>query len=323
MNVSWRVAGLAVAVCGTAWLGGCGEKGGGAFVLSYDQPARVEIPAKIRTLAVQPEEGRKSDARWGPVAADKMIDLLKESNAQTRYALVERSALRKMLEEQDLQTAFGDPDAASQHIGKLKTIDGIVYIHTQVSTEQRAASRTKVGRSGPTSEGYTRYFATVTMSFKLVDLGTGSTLAAQAPKALSYDSDRDDKRNSIGKMVLGGSGDAPATDVIVDALIDRGVRDFVATISPHTVRVEVPLASGKNPAVKAGNVLALSGDYDGALDQYHVALDQNDKDHGAAFNAGLMYEAKGDFAAARKMYAKAVGLNKDTRYAAALERVRR
>jgi tetratricopeptide (TPR) repeat protein len=159
------------------------------------------------------------------------------------------------------------------------------------------------------------------MSFKLVDLATGSTLVSHAKK-YDYDSDRDGKKSTMSKLI-GGSSDVPATDVITDALVEQGARDFVAKISPHTVRVETKLASGKSPAVKSGNALAMAGDHDGALEQYKFALDQNADDHGAAFNAGLMYETMGQFDDARRLYARAASLNKDGRYAAGLARVRK
>jgi len=319
------VAGVVVAVCGVAGLWGCGEGKGGGFVLSYDLPARQPIPESIRAVAVQAEESRNSDARWARVAADKTIAQLQAESAQGRYAVVERSVLQRMLEEQDLQLAFGDPDEAAKNFGKLKTIDAMIFAYVQVSSEARHATRTTVslasGRPGTGTESYTRYMVTVNMSFKLVDLASGSTRAAHE-KRYDYDSDRDGKKSTISTLI-GGSSGVPATDAITDALVGQGVGDFVATICPHAVRVETKLAAGKSPTVKSGNALALAGEHEAALEQYKIALDRNADDHGAAYNAGLMYEATGSFDDARKLYARAVALNKDSRYAEGLARVRK
>ena len=327
MNSQWCGAGFSVVVLSMCVVGlwGCGESGGGSggFTLSYDQPAQMDIPSSIRTLAVQSEESRNSDARWARVTADKMADRLQTESSQGRYVVVERASLQKMLEEQDLQLAFGNPDAAAQNLGKLKAVDAIVFSSVQVSHETRNATRTKVSLSASVgSESYTKYFVTVNMSVKLVDIATGTTVVSHSRK-YDYDSDRDEKKSTITAL-LGGESNMPATDVITDALIERGVQDFVAKISPYTVRVVELLAKGKSASVTAGNALALAGDPDGALAQYQAALDLKGDDHGAAFNAGLMYESKGDFRAARTMYAKAVSLNgKETRYGTALTRVTR
>ena len=327
MNVQWRKACAVAVVCGMAGLWGCGESGGGGggatLSFSYDRPAKMEIPMKIKSLAVQPDDtSRNADARWGLVAADEMIEQLKAANAQNRYDIVERAALKKMLDEADLQMAFGNPDEAARNTGKLKAIDAIVYVRTNVSTEQRSAKRAKVGMSGVGEESYTKYFASANMSFKLVDLATGSTLASLAPRK-SYDSDKDEKKSTMSALI-GGSSNVPATDVILGKLIEEGVAEFVGMISPHAIRVDEKLSDGKSPAVKSGNGLALAGDYNGALALYLQALDQKPDDHGAAFNAGLMYEAMGKFSDAHKMYARAAGLySKDARYGKALSRVGR
>jgi len=260
------------------------------FMMSYDRPAQMEIPQTIRTLAIRTENASgHEDARWGQVAADKMVEQLKARSAQDRYDIVERAALQERHEESDIQVAFGDPDAAVWNVGHLTTVDAVVYVRVSpVSAE-----------AGNASQGDAPYRVTVSMSFKLVVLSSSSTLAMHAP---SYDSDSNR----------------------VDALIEQGVREFVAKISPHTVRVEEKLADGKSPAVKSGNVLAMAGEYDKALAQYREALKKNAKDHGAAFNAGLMHEAMGNIDDARAMYVQAVSLNgKEAEYAVALARVRR
>jgi len=234
------------------------------FTFAYEQPARIAIPVKVKSLAVQPEETRRGeDARWGQVAADKMIERLKEENAQGRYEIVERAVLQRMLEEEDLQAAFGDPDQAARNRGKLTAVDAIVYVRTNTSTEARGATRTKPSVSGlasgsvsATTESYTRYLASANMSFKLVDIATGNTLASLAPRK-SYDSDVDGPKSAMS-MLIGGSPNVPATDVILDKLIEQGVEEFVATISPHSVRVSEKLADGKSAAVKSGNALSTS-----------------------------------------------------------------
>jgi len=321
MGSLWRKAGVAVVMCGMLASWGCEMEGLGSlfdpgpppppaplpppklkFAFSYVQPARVKVPPHIRTLAVMPEgDSQSDDAQWGQEAADKVIKYLKEENAQGRYDIVERAALQRMLEEADLQAAFGDPDTAARSRGKLKAVDAIVYVRAQTNTETRRAAQ----------GGYSRRLATVKVSCKLVDLSNGS-LAAAHNDIYEFDSARDDKKNTRTSM-----------DRIVGDLIEQGVQDFVAGISAHTVNVETTLASGKR--LQSGNELALAGKYAAALEHYRAAMEKNAEDHGAVFNAGLMYEAMGKFKDAREMYAKAATIirSENVQYTAAVARMRR
>ena len=316
---------MLLALSGLICLAGCGDGGSGSFSISYERPAEIEIPAKVKNLAIHPFDATADSQRWGQVAADKLLDELKTANeGHGRYSLVNPQALKAILDTQDMATAFGNADQAAKNRGKLKNVDAIIYGNIKVSTEERQLERTKPDlRSGRlVSEPYTKYTCVVTVSFNMVDVVTGQTLGTLAPTTLDYDSDRDSKKSALMKMI-DTSDDRPATDIIVNDLIDRGVKAFVAKISPHRVTVPEKLASGKSKAVKTGNKLATDKDYDAALEQYNIAIDENSDDHGAMFNAGLMYEAKGDLANAQKMYAKAVSLSDDARYGKALSRVKR
>lgn len=301
---------------------GCLETGGGkdTIQVSYDRKAEIEIPAKVKSLGIN-KFTAESGNKWGEVASDKLTAAMEVVNRKySRYTLVDRAGLKKILDERDLQTAFGSPEAAAKNAGALKTVDAIIYGSVKASADERQATKTTfdLATQRPKTVEYTKLYCQAIVNFTMVDVGSGATLATLTTTE-NYDSDKDEKKSALA-MFTKGDGLKPA-DQCLDALVDRAVNKFVAKISPHSNSFSEKLAKGKSPQVKAGNTLAVQGDYSGALEYYVAAIGSRPEDDGAAFNAGLMYECKGDFAKAAEYYGKAFGLNNDVRYARARSRV--
>ena len=120
---------------------------------------------------------------------------------------------------------------------------------------------------------------------------------------------------------VGGGKDAPI-DQIMMGLIDQCVDEFLSKISPHREQVAVALEKGKSDAVKTGNKLAKAGEYKEALDLYLGGLTAKPDDHGAAFNAGAMHEALGNFDKSFQMYDRAFKLDPKDKYIAARSRMK-
>ena len=109
----------------------------------------------------------------------------------------------------------------------------------------------------------------------------------------------------------------------VEGLIDQCIDAFLADITPGEEVITVILADVKGTIAQKGNALAARGRYDEALDCYTRALLQSGDEHGILFNAGVMHEIKGNLARAAGLYARALKLQPDEKYEAALRRVRR
>ena len=319
---------FAAMMCGAAGLIGCSQGGGAGPVLafSYERPARIEIPARIKTLAVKAEPFEPVERMWyNRRTADQTAKRLKAAHGQGRYTVIEQARLQKMIKEADLEASFGTADAAAQNAGKLSGVDAIVYVRARDHSQTRSKAWIRMDASGTSRGRRVQHFVSADMNFTMVDLSTGSTLASLAPRKEYYhdSGDRDEKKGLFSFLRGKDFNGSDANDVLC-RFVDEGVQEFVDTISPKTVQVKEKLADGKSPAVAEGHALALADDYAGALEQYRLAMDQNADDHGAAFNAGLMHEAMGQFDDARTFYARAVGLNgQNARYAAAVERVKR
>ena len=137
-----------------------------------------------------------------------------------------------------------------------------------------------------------------------------------------FDSDKDGEKSSLGSVLGFSSSHPPPADQTVNQMLDLVVEQFVREISPHTVVVSVKLESGMTEAVKTASKLAKAEDYTGALEMYQAAMTERPDDDGAAFNAGVMYEAMCDFPNAGKYYFKAFKLNGKDKYIEARQRVR-
>jgi len=160
----------------------------------------------------------------------------------------------------------------------------------------------------------------------VANIKTGKTLATVSATR-EYDSEEDQKSGSqsVGRALGFGGDKVPPTDQVVSKLIDQCVAEFLGKISPHEVVVTEKLAKGSGKTkkvVETGNKLAVAGDYAEALDLYLAAIAANSEDHGAAFNAGLMYEQQGSLQKAEEMYDKAFRMDPKEQYVLARKRVR-
>lgn len=306
------------------WALGCGEDSSKETVrIVYERQAQREVPPAIHQLAVNEFSGDSQGSdKWGQVASDKLLSALEQSNRKAnRFVLVDRTGLKKILDERDLQTAFSDPEKAAKHAGQLKVVDAIIYGDVMATHEKVLTSKMKFDMSSQSmrSVDYYKLCCQVIVKFTMVNITNGSTLATMSTTE-NYDSDKDAKQSTFAKIM--GKESAESYHQVMGVLVDKCVEKFVAYISPHEECVVVKLAGVKSAAARRGNTLAGNGDYDGALNEYAAGIQEQPDDDGAIFNAGLMYEVKHDMANAAKYYERAFHARDDARYAMALARVR-
>ena len=302
-----------LAMCMTAMLlWGCAP----TVSFTYEAPPHLDLSKQGKTLTVLPDQTcRAEDARWSQAAADRIIEQLRTENVQVqdRFTVIEPAALRQRIEEAGLQAAFSNPDDAADNMSNIENLDLIVYVRASTyNSEDRTAARV---------EGHEEAFI----------FHIGCKIVARVPWKNCDGKDVKHIEYSVGTI----SSDAESTERIVESITEFGTweeywtrdceqfaQDFVGHLISHQIHVKATLAEGTNPAVKLGNSLATKSDYAGALKQYLLALEQDANDHGAAFNAGLMYEAAGKLCIAHEMYNRAIERNdKDARYKKARQRV--
>jgi tetratricopeptide (TPR) repeat protein len=316
----------ALSLLGLLLTAGCGPEP--TVELRYFRPAAYEISAKVKKLAIAEFGGHTGeDRKWGNIAADKCASALDEYNKKySRYELVDRKRLKGIMDERDLKISISDPNSAAQ-IGKLAEVDAMIYGNVAVTSRDERLTKAVFNPIRQTTEQvtYVRRYSLASVNFTMDDVGTGVTIVTVSTKH-EYDSEKPPGEQSGGKkfmkMMGYGGGDLPAADQTINTLVEQCVEDFLRKISPHEVVVSEKLAKGEAKAVQTGNKLALAKEYKEALECYEAALEQNSQDHGALFNAGLMYEALVDLKKAEEMYGRAFKIKDDARYVLARKRVR-
>ena len=309
---------------GLAFVAGCDDKKG-VIPIRYKRPAEVEIPASIRKLAVAEFEssGNYGEAA-GTMAADEISALFDEYNHKyKRFEVYDRSYVRKILEEKQLQMMLSDP-ASVVKAGRFAGVDAMVVGRVTASGEDSEVSESYLDIS--TRKIQERMLTVrkvrVSVSMKLVSVKTGREYVTRGASE-EYDSS-DRKKGGAGGPELLGGGQPKLKDVqeAVKELLRECMRKLHGVISPHDVSVDVKLQPGRSEAVKSGTILADERNYKDALTYYLQAIKSVPDDHGAMFNAGVMYEVMGDLPNAEQMYGRAFGVHADKKYLVARSRVR-
>lgn len=296
---------------------GCGEPPR-TVKISYARSARCVIPNSVKRLAVLQLVGKSSqDRKWGDIAVEKLSACLSDvRHRYGRYELYEHKRLKNIVDEREMALVM-DPTVARK-IGRLANVDAVVYGTILVTTRDE-----KVRQWGVLPA--LRRSCSVVISFTMDDVGTGRTLTSVSVTR-EYDSAAGDggqgsRVDAAMKRVRGPGAPQPVATA-VNRLIDECIKEFMGKISPHDVEFIVELEEGQDEVVIVGNKLAKAGDYDEALEKYLWAIKRNVLDHGAAFNAGVMLEVKGDLKGAEKKYSLAFQLEPKEKYVLSRGRVR-
>lgn len=307
-------------LCIAVVVAGCGEET--AVTISYVKPAQFEMPSGVKRIAVATLADNSANEHagdWGVVAADKLVAELDKVNREfKRYELVDHRNLEQILHRQDIHIMTSDQVAQA---GKLADVHAMVYGTVSViATDEHAVRKVPdLINRGIKEKHYVKRHCLVTVNITMDDVETSKTLRTFTATR-EMDSDKD---SPSALSAIGFSGDnPPPVAQTVNSLIDQCIGEFVRQISPHRVETRQKLQKGKSKLVETANKLAVVGDIDEALELYIEALAIKSDDDGAAFNAGVMYELKQDFAQAEEFYTRAFRLKDRDEYVQARQRVR-
>ena len=315
-----------MAALGLAFVTGCNGESKVTIPIRYERPAEVEVPKGIQKLAIAEFEGSGNFGNMaGPMAADTISALFDEYNRKyQRFKIYDRSHVRKILEEKQLQMAFSDPGSVVK-AGKFAGVDAMIVGRVTASGQDSQVSKAYLDIA---SQSMRHRMVTVRqvgvhVSMKMVSVQSGREFITRSASQ-EYDSSDKSKGGGEGGLAFIGLGGTKLQGVqaTVEDLLRRCMRELHGVISPHDVSVEIPLQQGRSPDVKTGNILAGERNYQDALEYYLKAIQAVPEDHGAMFNAGVMYEARGDLANAAQMYGRAFGVKADRKYIVARNRVR-
>lgn len=303
-----------------AVMAGCEEKE--PVTLSYTRQASYPVPDEVRRIAIAPFGATDgTEAQWGSIAADSLASVLDAYNKKyQRYVLVDRKRVSAIMDERDFQRSIADTDAAVS-FGRIARVDAMIYGTVNVSSDDDWQEKTYFDPLSQSlkSKRVRRRYAMASVNFTMDDVATTRTICS-VTVTKEYDSEKADKSWTTA---LGFGGEkAPATDHIINALIEKCIEEFVTRISPHEIVVDVKLQKPASTPAKQGNTFAMEGEFADAIEWYRRGLEEKPDDHGAMFNMGVCHEALGHLEDAEACYDKALEMKVERKYVRARKRVR-
>jgi len=318
-----------------------------SYVLLPERP----LPPNVHSVAVTDsgveavDGGREAgrSRRWSQIAA-QLIEAMIQDAAQRGDAhvnVVQRSATKKILEEQDLRLAGIVEGPAVERAGKLLAVDGLVMskiaIHIdmrkqdkQVVDWRRILGGVDVANSRDVRfrryDGYpyrehrtdvnvgvdlpTRTISeisrslTVQCSFALVDAASGRSIVQFAPPV--YQKTDTAKPNFVfGNCVE--AADLDPVDHFIGELVERAARDFVSMLVPTRVSYTYTVI-GKGKHGEAA-LRALRGDnYEAAMHEFEIAHQDEPKRDWHVFGMAVTAELMGDPQRALELYREAASM---------------
>ena len=300
------------------------------------KPARVDLKG-IHRIAVTEFDG---PGQSGKLVVSILNSKLLNSNY---FDVLEREKLQDVMREYQLSMAgMVNPDKAKQ-IGQLLGVDGIItgevtaYSVEDENGKERVKESVWTGKYEKDSKGnfvytkdifgkkhkkkvyreqfVTRYYkirrGTATVTFRVIDVGTGAILTAK-----TYS-----KNYSSGK-VREGRGILKSRDAILTDLTNAIVDEFVMDIAPHKVTLRRIILGGPGP-IDAGKKMAQNNLWPEATNLWEQAVKMFPDKPEAFYDLGLAYEVQGRLGEAEKMYKKAVEIKPDKTYMQALSDIRK
>ncbi len=170
--------------------------------------------------------------------------------------------------------------------------------------------------SSEKSTGHKRQrLATVTVAFRLLDVGTGKI---RASKQIS--------RSATHEITDRPNG-SPTSSEILETLARQCVDEFVTTLAPHqsTERVKLavpaPFQAGCT-LVLNGNEFAVRGRWEEAIIAWEHAIARNPENDAALFNLSIAHANRQDFTRAETFAIRAMNVRQKAAYEAGLQRIR-
>lgn len=264
---------------------------------------QVLMPAEINMSGYDRVTVGKFEGEGGEQIRQRLITQIGGTGL---YDIIDRDNIAEGMSERELaQYGLVDKEDSLDEGGLIQAntlIVGDILTHNfSQSRESQVVTRYQGEQSYNVTQTRTVGTAKVTAAIKVIDLQdmrviVPTTIPAEDTGATSW--------------VDGNSSPNLIPDPHFQACYDQVVGAFMRKIAPYTVTVVVKLYKvGKAPATKAGINSFKLADYDGALEQFEMALDQIEADP----------EAKPEHKA-RVLYNLAVGLEYNQRFEEAIER---
>jgi len=284
---------------------GCSQ-GTATLEFRYTDPAEYALDARVRRLAVVSLVGRSpSDRAWAARATQRIRKALVGAGKTSHFRVVQPKAPGP----QPLDVA---DSAAARKLGKAVGADAVIHGTVEVIVRTRQGSAESSSAGGGVA-AYIRHDCRVNLHCVITDVSTGGTTS------LAISEEHRQPAGGPGAATQAAKESPPKKRIA--RVVDRCADSFVRRIVSRQVVVTVRLADGGHRMVGRGNDLAVSGQLDDALECYRMAILKDPRDHGAAFNAGVIHEARGRLEKAAEMYDRAIEIQAEPEYRRAGRRV--
>ncbi len=305
------------------------------IVVKVQKPAAIYLPG-VKKIAIADFSGPD---RSGSQIATMVQSMLMSTHY---FDIMERSELRRILEEQNLGLSGVVDETTAARVGKLLGVDALIFGEVttyKVEPDERGVEkvRRKVGtgryewveqkniftgkkkkvkkeimKTVLVDQHYRIRRGTVAINFRVVGVETGKLLAARS----------DSKSYSSGKVVEGSWKTLKPKGEILADLSRALCQKFVHLIAPYYVTEKRVIEPGRGD-IKVGMKYAQAGLWPEATEAWKRAVVEFPKNPAAFYDLGLSYEVQGMLDKAEKAYQSAVRLKQKKLYMEALARIRR
>ncbi|RME37301.1 MAG: tetratricopeptide repeat protein [Planctomycetota bacterium] len=296
------------------------------------------LPENVHSIAIMPASvGPTTDPKWSDLASGILMSLVNESRNRfgTNIDVTDRRDTQVTFDEADLAAA-GMSTRPGGSGGQLLAADAAILSNINVKVEKyQGRQRTLSGLNiagwgghhwgGGWADIETSEVETVTRSmtvqteFKLVDARNNRVIAHYSPKPY-HGTDRTKASPIFGSSKT--EAELTPEDEIVAELVERAAREFVSTLMPCRIDVDVTVVSSRNKHCIQGVRLLRGELYEEALSQFKLAIAENDRDHRALFGAGVACEVLGRYDEAYRYYRRACVEQEAPRYVEARDRMK-
>lgn len=295
-----------IALAGLLSLSGCAQK----VTIKTLQPAQIDRAASAKQIGVLPFD---SDYIGLGPKIEATLAAYQLEPGKSYFTVVGRSDLDRVIEEQKFQHSGLADDAKAAQLGQLAGAQALISgtvstaaVNDSVHYENRSrcASSDKNGKCLKT-ESYPvpcrKRTATLAAQVRMVDVQKGDLITAR----------NFNETNSWTYCYDGSADQTPSKEQGLSMLADRIASQFVRIVTPRYVSFEVELIEKLDVEVPG----AQEDKFDGALSYIKEGrfdrgaqllgdlMDETGRQsYAVAYNLGVLREAEGNYAEAKRLY---------------------
>lgn len=233
------------------------------------------------------------------------------------YTVLERSQLRKIMQEQKLSLSGAIDENQAVQIGKLAGVEALILGSGSYTIKDIGKwEEHKIKDENDQERIVKKYKAIrkvdVQINYRIVNVTTGEIIASRNFDWSNYNESGSTGRYSdfaLDSIKANAIQNIPAWRPIVDRLVGKTTTQIVKQIAPHYVVRKKKIENGKSPGMKAAIKYVKRNMWHDAKQSWEMVLQDRSekaaKGHvSARYNLGVYYEIHGDLDRAEQLYDK-------------------